>query len=51
MANSVDPDETVSVLIVGIFIFHDQVKFHAQLSWAWEKFYNLGARFYWFGLP
>ena len=51
MANSVDPDETVSVLIIGIFIFHDQVKFHAQLNWAWEKFYNLGARLYWFGLP
>ena len=25
------------------FYFYDQVKFHAQLSWAWKKFYNLGA--------
>ena len=26
------------------FIFYEQLKFHAQLSWAWKKFYNLGAR-------
>ena len=26
-----------------VFLFYDQVKFHAQLSWAWKKFYNLGA--------
>ena len=26
-----------AVLIVGIFYFYDQVKFHAQLSWAWKK--------------
>ena len=28
--------------IVGIFIYK-QRKFHAQLSWAWKKFYNLEA--------
>ena len=22
---------------------YEQEKFHAQLSWAWKKFYNLGA--------
>ena len=27
------------------FYFYDQVKFQAQLSWAWKKFYNLGAWF------
>ena len=26
------------------FYFHDQVKFHVQVSWAWIKIYNLGAR-------
>ena len=25
------------------FKIHKQNKFHAQLSWAWKKFYNLGA--------
>ena len=25
------------------FYFYDKVKFHAQLSWVWRKFYNLGA--------
>ena len=24
------------------YYFYDQVKFHAQLSWAWKRFYNLG---------
>ena len=24
------------------FYFYDQVTFHAQVSWAWKKFYNLG---------
>ena len=28
---------------VGIFMFISREKFHAQLSWAWKKFYNLGA--------
>ena len=23
---------------------YEQLKFHAQLSWAWKKFYNLKAR-------
>ena len=32
------------VLNFWYFYFYDQVKFHAQLSWAWKKFYNLGAR-------
>ena len=26
------------------FHIHKQRKFHAQLSWAWKKFYDLGAR-------
>ena len=25
------------------FSFNEQLKFHAQLSWAWKKFYNLDA--------
>ena len=25
------------------FNIYEQEKFHAQLSWAWKKFYNLGA--------
>ena len=31
------------VLIVSTF-FYDQVKFYAQLSWAWKRFYNLRGR-------
>ena len=27
------------------FHIYSQRKFHAQLSWAWKKFYNLGAWF------
>ena len=29
--------------IVGILTFMSRIKFCAQLSWAWKKFYNLGA--------
>ena len=29
--------------IVGILTFMSGKKIHAQLSWAWKKFYNLGA--------
>ena len=25
------------------FTFYEQLKFHTQLSWAWKKFYYLGA--------
>ena len=28
---------------VGILVFYEQLKFRAHLSWAWKKFYNLGA--------
>ena len=28
-----------------IFYTYEHLKFHAQLSWAWKKFYNLGACF------
>ena len=28
-------------LFVGILVFYEQLKFRAQLSWAWQKFYNL----------
>ena len=31
--------------IVGIFNIYELEKFHAQLSLAWKKFYNLGALF------
>ena len=27
------------------FSFYEQLKFRAKLSWAWKKFYNLGARY------
>ena len=34
----------INVKMPTINIFeHD--KLHAQLSWAWKKFYNLGARY------
>ena len=32
------------VLNLWYFYFYDQMKFHAQLSRVWKKFYNLGAR-------
>ena len=32
------------------FSFYKQLKFNAQLSWAWRKFYNLGAWTVRFGL-
>ena len=28
---------------MSVFIFYEQLKFRAQLSWAWKKFYNLDA--------
>ena len=31
------------VLFFWYFYLYDQVKFHAELSWAWKKFYNFGA--------
>ena len=31
--------------IIGIFNIYEHDKFQAQLSWAWKKFYKLGARF------
>ena len=30
--------------ICRYFSFYEQLKFRAQLSWAWKKFYNLRAR-------
>ena len=30
------------ILVFQHFIFDDQLKFHAQLSWGWKMFYNLG---------
>ena len=30
--------------IYPYFSFYEQLKFRAQLSWAWKKFYNLRAR-------
>ena len=32
------------VLICQHFYFYEQSKFHAQLNWAWSKFYNNGVR-------
>ena len=32
--------------ICWYFSFFEQLKFYAQLSWAWKKFYNLRARFF-----
>ena len=32
------------VFIFQSLSFYEQLKFHAQLSWAWKKFYNLWAR-------
>ena len=32
------------LLIFGYFSFYEQLKNYAQLSWAWKKFYNIGAR-------
>ena len=29
--------------ICRYFSFYERLKFHAQLSWAWKKFYNLAA--------
>ena len=29
--------------ICQYFSFYEQLKFRAHLSWAWKKFYNLGA--------
>ena len=31
--------------ICRYFSFYEQLKFCAQLSWAWQKFYNLGPSF------
>ena len=31
-------------LFASILVFYEQLKFHAQLSWAWKKFYNLRAK-------
>ena len=32
------------VFICQHFSFYEQLQFHAQLRWAWKKFYNLRAR-------
>ena len=33
-------------IIVVIFNIYEPDKFDTQLSWAWKKFYNLGAWFF-----
>ena len=33
-----------NLIIFRYFSFYEQLKFRAQLSWAWKKIYNLGAR-------
>ena len=30
-------------IFFSILVFYEQLNFLAQLSWAWKKFYNLGA--------
>ena len=36
--------KAIHLFICWDFSFYEQLKFHAQLSWAWKKFYNLWAR-------
>ena len=36
--------KTRNFFICWYFSFYEQLKFRAQLSWAWKNFYNLGAR-------
>ena len=39
--------KAINLFICRCFSFYEQLKFrHAQLSWAWKKIYNLGARCY-----
>ena len=46
MRNSVLCGDTETQLNTQLLVFniYEQVRFHAQLSWAWKKFYNLWAR-------
>ena len=37
--------EPEKCLISWYFYSYEHLKFHAQLSWEWKKFYNLGAWF------
>ena len=37
-----ESQKTRKVFIFYHFSFYEQQNFHAQLSWAWTKFYNLG---------
>ena len=36
--------EPIKSWIYWYFYTYEHLKFHAQLNWAWKKFYNLGAR-------
>ena len=36
--------KAINFFICWYFSFDEHLKFHAQLSWAGKKFYNLGAR-------
>ena len=38
--------KAINFFICRYFSFYEQLKFRAQLSWAWKKFYNLVARFH-----
>ena len=33
------------IFIFHYFTFYEQLKLHAQLSWAWKTFYDLGPDF------
>ena len=35
--------KAINFFICRYFSFYEQLKFRAQLSWEWKKFYNLGA--------
>ena len=36
--------KAINFFICRYFSFYEQLKFRAQFSWAWKKFYNLRAR-------
>ena len=46
-----DLSEPKKCWVYWYFYTYEHLKFHAQLSWAWKKFYNLGARIAFSGLP
>ena len=39
--------EPQKIWISWYFYFYEHITYHAQLSWAWKFFYNLGPRLLW----